>query len=988
VLTPFLGGWYYGGLLAGIARGAGEAGAGVIAVQTLDAGTDHIEITEPSALTQQIAWSHTRGFIAILQAVSPAYLLELQRAGKPALLISQTWPEVDLPVVRADNVTGVREAVAHLVAHGHRRIAFVGYLPALDVQERYDTFRAALAEQGLAAHSRLFYPSLDNLVDGGAQAARSMLAEGLRSTAVVCGTDDNARGLMQVLESSGVRLPDDQAVVGFDDGRPSFYLTPALTSVRQPIEVIGKTAARILLEMAGGQAPPPNQITVPSTLIVRESCGCQGTGGVGAPAVPRDPLAEQIARVVAPVQGTLSAQDSAALANAARVVAAIIETGHADHGGQGLQPDLGEAKELRVALKCLLRLGGRPEVLFEIAELASRYGTVADSVLLTPGRIAGRALFHEAAQLRDSLSVQFEVGIDLLRGESAPSRLEWLQRTQVRAGCLGLWVGGRPQTQADPLLEVVGTFTAGHPPSSGAEPPVPVSQFPPTPLPRPGQLGADLITYLVPVKNGASDWGWLALVDAVSNTSATGREPFAQWAALLTSALDRQALLSESLDQKEQLRVAALYDELTGLPNRSLFLDRLRQAIHQFRRPNGHPFAVLFLDLDGFKPVNDSLGHAAGDQLLQQVARRLNSVLRDTDTVARFGGDEFLVLLDHIDAPHSPAQVAARLNNVLTQPVQLGAYEVVVGVSIGITVSSDRDRDPEDLVRDADIAMYSAKTARKGYYAMFDTTMHDRVVGHLKMQTELRQAIDRAEFELHYQPIVLLSSGAVRSFEALIRWRHPGRGLLMPSEFMAVAEETGLMEPIGRWVINECARQLAAWRAAGAPSGLSITLNLSHRQFWEGSVPGDLTTAMDRHRLPPGSLAVEVTEGVLMNNAESARTMLHVLREMGCPIYIDDFGTGYSSLNALQQLPIDALKIDRSFVARLTTDRRSGELVRVIVMMGRNLGLDLIAEGIETASQREYLIDLGCGYGQGYLFSRAVPADAAYRLLAEMPPER
>ncbi|MFD0597784.1 putative bifunctional diguanylate cyclase/phosphodiesterase [Catellatospora coxensis] len=351
-------------------------------------------------------------------------------------------------------------------------------------------------------------------------------------------------------------------------------------------------------------------------------------------------------------------------------------------------------------------------------------------------------------------------------------------------------------------------------------------------------------------------------MDSVSTGGATGREPFNQWAALLAVALDRQALLKESLRQKEQLRIAALYDELTGLPNRSLFLDRLRQAIRQSRRRTGRPFGVLFLDLDGFKVVNDSLGHSAGDRLLKQVAKRIKSTLRESDTVARFGGDEFLVLLDDVTAPHTPAQVAERLHGVLAQPFQLHGQDVVVTASIGITMSSRRYSNAEDLLRDADIAMYSAKSRHKGRHAVFDVAMHARAVTRLQIETELRQALDNGEFEVHYQPIVALRSGRTKGFEALIRWRHPLRGLLSPAAFMPVAEETGLVIPIGSWVVDECCRQLAAWYAAGiATPGLTVAVNVSNRQFWSGNVIDDITGALDRHQPPPGSLAVEITEG-------------------------------------------------------------------------------------------------------------------------------
>ncbi|WP_144125543.1 EAL domain-containing protein [Catellatospora sichuanensis] len=981
VLSPFLGGWYYGGVLAGIARAAAEAGAGVIAIQTLDAGTEHIEVTEPPELSYPVAWQHVSGFVVVLQAVSHRYLHTLAQTGRPFVSVSHALHDLAYPVVMPDNRTGVTEAVDHLVAHGHRRIAFAGRLETGDIRERYEAYLQALAVHGIEPDPGLLFHAPTNQVDGGEFAAELMLAAGLPSTAVIAGTDENATGIMHALAAAGLRLPADQAVIGFDDLRSSAYLIPRLTTVRQPTELIGRAAATTLLGMIGGDTEPPARILVPTSIIVRESCGCSGDvafhADTEAPA-PHRRLADLIATTVAPVHGSLASADAADLVHAAETVARAVQDGSAE--AAELRPT---CEEVRLALELLLRLsGGRPEALYEIAQLIRDYGQPANGVLLILMEMRGRTLFRDSSLLRETLTAQYEVGMELLRGHREPARLEWLRRTWVRGGCLGLWAGGLPPSLADAALEIMGLFVPGETPS--VEPSVPVSAFPPLRVRELADPTANLIVFVVPVKGGASDWGFLAVVDSVSTGGATGREPFNQWAALLAVALDRQALLKESLRQKEQLRIAALYDELTGLPNRSLFLDRLRQAIRQSRRRSGRPFGVLFLDLDGFKVVNDSLGHSAGDRLLKQVAKRIKSTLRDSDTVARFGGDEFLVLLDDVTAPHTPAQVAERLHGVLAQPFQLHGQDVVVTASIGITMSSRRYSNAEDLLRDADIAMYSAKSRHKGRHAVFDVAMHAKAVTRLQIETELRQALDNGEFEVHYQPIVALRSGRTKGFEALIRWRHPLRGVLSPAAFMPVAEETGLIIPIGGWVVDECCRQLAAWYAAGiATPGLSVAVNVSNRQFWSGNVIDDITQALDRHRPPPGSLAVEITEGVVMENVAPARDILHTLHDLGCQLHIDDFGTGYSSLEALHRLPIDALKIDRSFVWQIDTDARSGELVRTIVLMGRNLGLDLIAEGIETPEQRDYLIRLGCGYGQGFLFSRAVPADVACTLLGE-----
>jgi len=881
VLSPFVGGWYFGGLLRGIARSAAREGAAVVALQTLDAGMEQIEIREDPDPKHPVAWGHAAGFIVIINAVNHEYIASIQAAGKPVVKISHDVPGVDCPIVLPDNRTGIREAIAHLVWHGHRRIAFAGFLGAEDIRERYETYREALREHGITPDPRLLYPTDDNQMTGGVPPARAMIEAGMPSTAVIVGTDANAISLMQTLAKAGYRLPDDQAVVGFDDQRGASYTLPRLTTVNHPVDMVGRTAVATLLRQIQGEHVPSGRLLVPTSLVVRESCGCPR----------RDP------------------------------------------------PEL-------AAMPPLERLE-------------------AD----------GRAHFGERMHLQETLSKQYEVSMELLRShERDPRRLRWLERTHARAGCLGLWTD---RSTTDPLLDKVGLFLRDEPSAvpAGA---IPVSEFPPVEVLDVARSGTDAVAFVVPVKANGSDWGLLAVVDDVETRVGTGREPVSHWAALLTVALDYQKVLAALREQEEQLRVAAQYDHLTGLPNRTLFLDRLDQAM----RRGDHSFAVLFVDLDGFKVINDSLGHTAGDGMLVEVASRITASLRDSDTAARFGGDEFLILLDGADDLYTPTQVAERLHEALGPPFRLQGQEVVITASIGITLSSNRYAEAEDLVRDADIAMYWSKSHRKGSHTLFDVSMHNKAVARLRIETELRHAIERGELEVHYQPIVHMATGTTRAFETLIRWRHPVRGLILPDDFLPVAEETGLIIPIGRWIIEESSRQLAAWQHTLGRDDLRLSINVSNRQFWQGGLVEDVEKALRRAGLHPRGLAFEITEGVIMNNVVLARKMLEDLHDIGCELHIDDFGTGYSSLEALHRLPIDALKIDRSFVARLGVDTKSNALVQTIVLMGGNLGMQLIAESVETEAQRDQLLRLGCEYGQGHLFSPPVPAAQAEHLIS------
>ncbi len=873
VLSPLLAGSYFGGILKGVARAAAGAGGQVIATQTFDTGADEVVYLRPSRFRYPIGWERMDGFVVILNAADRDYVAALCATGKPVVLISQMQPGLECPVVAPDNRTGVQTAVAHLIGHGHRRIAFAGHVAQDDIRERYEAYRDALTEHGIEPDPRLLFDSNDAIESGGGRAAAAMIEAGLPSTAVLCGTDFNAIGLMRALAEAGYQLPRDQAVVGFDGVNAARYVTPVLTTAQSRFDLVGEAAGDLIVRHVAGEPVSADYHRVPATFLVGESCGC-----------PPDTAAE----------------------------------------------------------------GWR-----------ARIGT----------------LHEETTDLAATLRTQYEISMDLLRShEQDPRALEWLRRSPASSGCLGLWQDN-PSGGDDPELEIVGSFARDPGQAPIAFTACTASRFPPAEMVA---ASADEIVHVVPVRMSESDWGVLSFVGPVDTQRSTSLETMNQWTALLSVALDHEAVLESLRAQEEQMRRAALYDSLTGLPNRALFLERIRAALRSAQRHPGYQFAVLFIDLDGFKLVNDSLGHLAGDRLLSQVAERLSGTLRDGDTAARFGGDEFAILIDGIADTTTLAAIAARLQSVIAQPVNAVGQEVVVTASIGIAPSTRRYGSAEDVLRDADIAMYRAKSTDKGGHAVFNASMHAVAVSRLRTEAQLRRAIERGELEVHYQPIVELASTRTAAFEALLRWRHPSRGLLPPGQFVPVAEEAGLMLPIGSWVIDQVCEQLAAWRHAGAvPEELWISVNISNRQFWSDGMTDDITACLARHELPPRCLALEITEGVIMHSVDSARAMLNELHARGLRLYVDDFGTGYSSLGVLHQLPIDALKIDRSFVTNLATNAKTRELVRTIVLMGHNLGTDVIAEGIEHEHQHALLREMGCGYGQGYWFARAMPAAVA-----------
>jgi diguanylate cyclase (GGDEF)-like protein/PAS domain S-box-containing protein len=436
---------------------------------------------------------------------------------------------------------------------------------------------------------------------------------------------------------------------------------------------------------------------------------------------------------------------------------------------------------------------------------------------------------------------------------------------------------------------------------------------------------------------------------------------------------------------------AKVSDPLTGLPNRLLFIDRLNRLIKYSKRRKNHSFAVVFMDLDGFKMINDSMGHMVGDQLLVGVAERLEKCLRATDTlarlrdtytVARLGGDEFTVLLDDLKDPNDAKIAADRLMKALKPPFLLAGKEVYTSVSIGIAQSNPVYEGPDEMLRDADTAMYHAKSLGKGRYEVFDAKMRASVMARLQLETDLRHALERREFRNFYQPIVNLASGEIAGFEALLRWQHPTRGLLGPIEFIGVVEETGLIRELGWWNLSEACRQIGEWRAASpANANLIISVNLSAKQFLQPNLVVDIANLLREIKLPPDALKLEITESTVMKDPAGAVEMLQQIKSLGVRLAIDDFGTGYSSLSYLHRFPLDTLKIDRSFISSMDDDGDGMEIARTILPMAKNLRLDVVAEGVETLEQFELLKKFNCAFGQGYYFSRPLSADGISTLL-------
>jgi diguanylate cyclase (GGDEF)-like protein/PAS domain S-box-containing protein len=442
--------------------------------------------------------------------------------------------------------------------------------------------------------------------------------------------------------------------------------------------------------------------------------------------------------------------------------------------------------------------------------------------------------------------------------------------------------------------------------------------------------------------------------------------------------------ITERKQSEERLRHNAFHDPLTGLPNSALFADHVKLTIARAKRAASSRFAVLFCDLDRFKVINDSLGHVAGDQLLIEVARRLERCLRQGDTVARVGGDEFTILLDDLGGDHEALAVAERIQREVSAPITLSGREVFTTMSIGMAVGTGSYSDPEDILRDADTAMYRAKSLGKARHVVFDHSMHASAVNLLQIETDLRKALEREQFYLLYQPIVSLDDFQLRGFEALVRWHHPERGIISPLDFIPIAEETGQIIQLGEWALLEACRQMREWQERyPQASPIFMSVNLSAKQFNHMLLIAQVDDVLRRTGLNPRQLKLEITEGAVMENIDAATEMLRALRDLGVQLAIDDFGTGYSSLSYLHRFPIDTLKIDRSFVTRMANNSENVEIVRTVIMLAQVLGMDVVAEGVETKEQLKILRDLRCEYGQGYYFSRPSSATDAEKIIVE-----
>ncbi len=969
VLTPFTGGFYYGAAMAGIERVAELRGATVVALQTTGlelAATDAPE-------DQYLGLDAVDGWLAVNQFEAPAFTARIRARGTPLAYVNSRAETTGSSSVLPDNHASMRAAVRHLIEHGHRRIAFAGFLGQVDLRERYEAYLSALDDAGLVFDPALLFESQANFELEGEELGARIIAAGVPCTAIVAGTDRLALGILLALRQAGLSVPKDLALVGFDDIERAQLVDPPLTTVRQDFGLVTATATAALLDHLLDGVPLPSVLRVPTAFVRRQSCGCLAEYDA-APPVPsaspehaeaelvsalcavamrdrRDlgfdawPGAQAVAALLGQVargQATLDDHDLNALflefleghRDAASVdqVLTVLE-GHVRAWPVNAQAERALASALRQLRVALIRNWRRLEI-----ERNRFYESVAE---------ANAKINHALAMWRPAASMD----------------LSWLRWTRASYACLCLWteaVPGGPRT-----LEVVGEYAAdGSSELLRGSMHLP-SHFPPRSIAElSARLGKRHVFTMVSVKSGGRDRGVLAiaapleveLLDRVGNAG--------DWAQQVGAALERAEV-------EQKLRKNAFEDALTGLPNRALLLQRLEALT---LAGSERSFAVLFLDLDDFKKINDSKGHSAGDQLLVAIAGRLERAVGESGIVARLGGDEFGVVVRASDGAHDALAQAGLLQMALSAPFMLEGDVVFISCSIGVAVASEESASASALLRDADTAMYRAKLRGPGRCEVFRGGMHVQAVERLRLDSRLRQALEREEFTLVYQPIVSLATGRPQSAEALIRWYHPEQGLISPARFMAVAEDVGLSIPIGRWTLATACRAAKSWRRDGAAPGY-VSVNVSAEHLLSPGFVELVEHLLVENNLGPEALGLELVERSLAHERELTIRVLGRLLDLGVRVAIDDFGTGYSSLSYLKDFPVSVLKIDRSFVSGLASDSRDGAIVNAIVTMARGLGLGVVAEGVETEQQLEALARHGCDAVQGFLLS--LPLDHA-----------
>lgn len=999
LLSPYLDGEYYGTIFTTLHREVTNRNAMLLTIQALASNEN------PAAFDYRVGTEVTDGWILVTNPHSalPAsrnFLEAIKATGKPVVTIGYEETRIPSSAVCIDNRQAVREAVEHLhKVHGHRRIAFVGATEHLDLVERYHGYREALTNFGLPADDGLFFAAPNSLRHGGAAAAKAMLEKGIDFTAIVAATDLNALGLIETLQEAGYDVPGDLAVIGFDDLPSAAESDPPLTSVHQPIADLAREAINLLFRQLDGEQQEPKVIRVNTRFVPRASCGCAYASDEKTREVLQAKLTQSENNVKHLVES--HNQLAANLVSASRdsvfdfskMFRGISHWGclamwETDGDNQRMltvrntfaKPgDPVPATGTRIPIERFPATEWLPEIgqdeFVRIQFIRSDAEDLGFIVLVGPidrlvlvsevditrisCNVSVTALmrdkaFNQVRAIADQLEIVSRTTNDgIWDWDLVDRKFHWSPRIHDMMGI----IGEKPGEDEESFFRLI------HPDDYARVSAALKEHF------NRGEPFREEFR-IVSEKTGRQLWLYAA-GDTIRNDKGE--------VVRMIGSLNN---ITEKKRSEEQIRRLAFHDVLTGLPNRQLLRQRFQSCLVKADK-TGDKIGIMLIDLDRFKIINDSLGHQIGDLLLLEVGRTLEQIVNPPETgyredldrglVARLGGDEFIVLVPGIREDESLQQLADEMITRFQKPFKIGQVELYTSASIGLATYPDDGRDLDALTRCADIAMYKAKEHGKNRSEWYSRDNHAHTVERLNMENELRRALERGEFELHYQPQIDLDSGCIRGTEALIRWLSAERGLVSPGEFIPLAEDGGMIIPLGRWVLREACRQQKEWLDRGFPAS-TVSVNISASQLHQNDFVDMVKGILAETGLPSASLCLEITEGTAIMNWHNSVEKLEKLRELGVQLALDDFGTGYSSLSMLKQLPINIVKIDRSFVRHMAEDGSDAAIASTIIALARTLGLTVIAEGVETEAQRARLLAEKCHAIQGYIYSKPLPA--------------
>ncbi len=1002
LLIPYLDGEYYGTIFTTLQREAARNNANLFTIQAL------ASVENPAAFDYQIGTEIADGWLLVTNphSVLPSstrFLELIERSGKPIITIGYEETAIRCQSVVVDNRYAIKEAVHHLIReHGHRRIAFVGGKEHFDLHARFMGYKEALAEHGIPHEESLYYPVDNALRQGGLAAVQAMKERGIDFTAVIASTDLNAMGVIEGLQAEGYDVPADVAVIGFDDLSFSATFHPPLTSVYQPVADLAHSSIDLLFRQLRGEELARGTTYIPTKFRQRSSCGCSyhsEDASIDVLHKRLDVAEENVKHLISSHNQLASNWASAArgewfdFSKMFRGISnwgclALWETNEHDlkhlivsqtfgRPGDpvppiGLRvpieqfppvqwlPEIGEDEFVRVQfirsdqddLGFIVLVGPIDKLV-----LVSEVDVTRISCNISVTAVVRDQLFNQVQSIAEQLEIVSRTTNDgIWDWDMTKDRIQWSTRTHDMIRSIGESLTSSP----DSFLRLI------HP--------------------------EDYDHFVVEMRGHLENGKPLKLECRIQSSDARKQ----LWVFIAgDSIVDQQGrtirmigsltnITEKKLAEKEITRLA-YHDVLTSLPNRRLLRERFEQS-KAVANTYGYKLGVMQIDLDRFKIINDTLGHHVGDRLLQEVARMLEEVMAvqassvqasasiSRNVVARLGGDEFIVLITHVHDAAKLEQVANQLIERFQQPFLVDELELYTTASLGMSMYPDDGIDMDVLTRCADIAMYKAKEHGKNQYIIYNQSIHSLTYDRLSMENELRKALEREEFELYYQPQYDLEKINVFGVEALIRWKSTDRGMVSPGEFIPLAEDSGLIIPIGQWVLREACKQKKQWIDQGILSGV-VSVNISASQLRQSDFVDMVMTVLAETELPPESLCLEITESTAIMNWNNSIDKLQKLREIGVRIALDDFGTGYSSLSMLKHLPITSVKIDRSFVRDMVVNSDDAAIATAIITLARKLGLTVIAEGVETEAQKQLLMEEGCHCIQGYIYSRPLTSE-------------